>query len=259
MDGELNVAVCPHCGAEGGVNHPMLLHDGVRQAVHCAVPLTVQGQAAARELIGDLLRGLVAALPPDERRPYLAEVEIVPELDGLRAALIQQALADDATVDDRLLATAVEELLHTSGQTDLERVIAEHRQLLMDDRAERALDDIARSARQSQDRELGRRAREARAILGRMRSIVTHRRRALAELLDTLAPLGAEQIEVLPYLQRMLDAVDPQEVYAARIALREEQQTALDGLIERLVAAAEDAREAEALAFLRNLQALPRQ
>ena len=259
MDGELNVAVCSHCGAEGGVNHPMLLHDAARQTVYCAVPLSVQGEGAAREMIGDLLRGLIATLPPAERQPYLAEVELVPELDGLRAALIQQALADDASVDDHLLAAAVGELLNSSGQSDFQRVIAEHRQLLLDDRAERALDDIARGARQTQDRELGRRAREARAILGRMRTIVVHRRRALAELLDGLAPLNEEQIAVIPYLQRMLDAVDPQEVYAARIALGDGQQTTLDGLVERLARAAEDARETEALAFIRNLQALPRQ
>jgi hypothetical protein len=259
LEGQLDVAVCPHCGAEGSISHPLLLHDPDRQQVLCALPLSVQGQDAARELVGDLLHGLVAAIPVDERRPYLGEVEFVPELDGLRAALVEQALAEDSAVEDRLLAAALEELLNTGGQLDFQRVIAEHRQLLLADRAEEALDTIFQDARRVQDRELQRRAREARAILGRMRSIVLHRRRTLAVLLDDLAPLSEDELQVLPQLKLMLDAIDPQEVYAARIALAPEEQATLDGLVERLAAGAEAAHEPEALTFMRNLQALPRQ
>jgi hypothetical protein len=259
MDGELNVARCPHCGAEGGINHPLLFHDPARRQVTCAIPLSVQGQDAAREVIGDLLHGLIAELPPEERLPYLGEVEIVPELDGLRAMLVEQALAEDTVIEDKLLGSALQELLNTGGQLDFQRIIAEHRQLLLGDRAERALDDIFKQARQSQDRELQRRAREAKAILGRMRSIVAQRRHALAGLLDELAPLGEDEARVVPELKRMLDAIDPQEVYAARIALGAEDQATLDRLVERLAVAAESAHEPEALAFVRNLQALPRQ
>ncbi len=259
MDGELNVARCPHCGAEGGINHPLLFNDPARRQVTCAIPLSVQGQDAAREVIGDLLHGLIAELAPEERLPYLGDVEIVPELDGLRAMLVEQALAEDTVIEDKLLGSALQELLNTAGQLDFQRIIAEHRQLLLSDRAEQALDDIFKHARQAQDRELQRRAREAKAILGRMRSIVAQRRRALAGLLDELAPLGEEEARVVPQLQRMLDAIDPQEVYTARIALNAEDQATLDRLVERLAAAAEAAHEPEALAFVRNLQALPRQ
>src|ERR687894_2359353 len=59
MDGDLNVARCPHCGTEGGVNHPLLFHDGARQQVLVAMPLTVKGVDAARELVGDLLQRLL--------------------------------------------------------------------------------------------------------------------------------------------------------------------------------------------------------
>ena len=52
LDGELNVAACPHCGAEGGINHPLLFHDGARRQVVAVLPLTVQGAEAARALVG---------------------------------------------------------------------------------------------------------------------------------------------------------------------------------------------------------------
>jgi hypothetical protein len=168
-------------------------------------------------------------------------------------------LAEDSSIADRLLAAALEELLNTGGQIDFQRVIAEHRQLLLTDRAEQVLDNIFQDARRAQDRELLRRAREARAILGRMRAIVLNRRRTLAALLDDLAPLSQDELQVLPQLRLMLDAIDPQEVYAARIALAPGRQATLDGLVERLATGAEAAHEPEALTFVRNLQVLPQQ
>ncbi|HEX6291850.1 MAG TPA: CpXC domain-containing protein [Herpetosiphonaceae bacterium] len=259
MDGDLNVARCPHCGAEGGVNHPLLFHDSAREQVLVALPLTVQGPDAARELVGDLLRRLLDALPDDERRPYLGEIELVPELDGLRAFLIEQALAEDASAQDHLTAIAVQDLLNVGHERDFQRVIAEHRGLLLTDRAEDALDQIFKAARRSQDRELQRRAQEAKAVLSSMRSIVIHRRSTLNALLDDLAPLSDEEIAVLPQLKRMLEAIDPQEVYAARITLTPEQQAIVDRLIERLAERAGQEREMEALTFLRNLALLPQQ
>src|SRR5688572_15992831 len=164
LEGTLNEAACPHCSAAGGVNHPLLYHDGEHQQVLCALPLTVQGEAAAREIVGDLLRGLVASIPDHQRRPYLGEVEIVAELDGLRTALLEQMVAEDTLVEERLLGAALQPLLNTAGQAELERVIAEHRRRLLTERADQALAAIQRDARAAGDRELERRARAARAI-----------------------------------------------------------------------------------------------
>lgn len=259
MDGELNVARCPHCGAEGGINHPLLFHDGERQQVLVAMPLTVQGPETARELVGELLRRLLESLPQEERQPYLGEIEMVPELDGLRSLLIEQALAEDANVQDQLVAMAVQDLLNVGNEPEFQRVIAEHRTLLLTDRAEEALDQIFKSARRAQDRDLQRRAQEAKAVLGRLRSNVINRRMTLNTLLDDLAPLSDEEIAVLPQFKQMLEAIDPQEVYTARISLSPEQRATVDRLIERLAEHAGQERQIEALTFLRNLALLPQQ
>jgi hypothetical protein len=259
LEGELNVARCPHCNAEGGVTHPLLFHDAGRQQVLAALPLTVKGMDAARELVGDLLQRLVDTLPPDERKPYLGEVELVPELDGLRALLIEQTLAEDQSALDQLTAIAIQDLLNIGNELDFQRVIAEHRTLLLTDRAEEALNQIFRSARRSKDRELQRRAQEAKAVLGRLRTIVINRRSALNALLDDLAPLSDAEIAVLPQLRQMLDAIDPQEVYTARISLSPEQRAVVDHLIERLAERAGQEHQTDVLTFLRNLSLLPQQ
>jgi hypothetical protein len=259
MDGELNVARCPHCGAEGGINHPLLLHDGARQQVVVALPLTVQGPDAARELVGDLLEKLIRALPDEAREPYLGEIELVPELDGLRSWLIEQALEEQGDARDQLVALALQDLLNVDLDRDFGRVIAEHRALLLTNTAEQALDQMYRDARRSGDDELRRHVQEAKAVLGRLRSIVRSRRATLNALLDDLAPLDQNAIAVLPALRQMLDAIDPQEVYAARIGLSDPERATIDRLIDRLAERAEEQQEPEALLFLRNLAVLPQQ
>jgi hypothetical protein len=259
LDGELNVARCPHCGAEGGINHPLLFHDGERKQVLVAMPLTVQGPEAARELVGELLKHLLETMAAEERQPYLGEVEMVPELDGLRSLLIEQALAEDADVQDQLVALAVQDLLNVGNEPEFQRVIAEHRVLLLNDRAQEALDQIFKSARRAQDRDLQRRAQEAKAVLSQLRTNVINRRMTLNALLDDLAPLSDEEIAVLPQLKQMLEAIEPQEVYAARISLSAEQRAVVDRLIERLAEHAGQERQIEALTFLRNLALLPQQ
>jgi hypothetical protein len=57
-----------------------------------------------------------------------------------------------------------------------------------------------------------------------------NRRAALNGLLDQLAPLSDMEIAVLSTLRRMLDAIDPQEVYAARIELSDAERDAVDTL-----------------------------
>lgn len=259
LDGELNVARCPHCGAEGGINHPLLFHDGQRQQVLVAIPLTVQGPEATRELVGELLTRLLESMTEEERQPYLGEIEMVPELDGLRSLLIEQALAEDANVEDQLVALAVQDLLNVGNEPEFQRVIAEHRALLLNDRAQEALDQIFKSARRSQDRDLQRRAQEAKAVLSQLRTNVINRRMTLNALLDNLAPLSDEEIAVLPQLKQMLEAIDPQEVYTARISLTPEQRDVIDQLINRLAEHAGQERQIEALTFLRNLALLPQQ
>lgn len=259
MQGELNVATCPHCGAEGGVNHPLLLHDAGRRQVTVAMPLTVHGEAAARELVGDLLDRLLAAIPVAEHDEYMGQLELVPELDGLRALLIEQALAEQQGAREQLVALAVQDLLNVADRADFERVIAQHRALLLGDGAEHVLDEALLEARRSGDSELKGRAREARALLSRMRSNLGARRAGLAHLLDELAPLSDDELAVLPELRRMLDAIEPQHVYAARIDLSPARQLAVDALVERLAERAAAAKEAELLAFLRALAELPRQ
>ncbi len=259
LAGELQVERCPHCGAEGGLGHPLLLHDGDRAALWCALPLTVAGADEARAVVGELRALLLASIPAAEQRPYLAEVEIVPELDGLRSVLLEQALADDRGAHDRLVAAAVSALLNVATGPEFEQVIAEQRALLLTDDAEGALQATAAAAEAAGDRALLGRARDAQAVVGRLRATVQGRRAALGRLLENLAPLSPAEMAALPAVRRSIAAIDPQEIYTARLALAPAQHAALDGLIARLTAEAAASEQTDLVAFLRNVAALPQQ
>lgn len=259
LDGTLHRARCPGCHMEGAINHPLLLHDDARQHVVAALPLTVQHERAARELIGDLLQRLVDALPPAERQAYLGEVELTPELDGLRTYLLAQDNHPDQATTERRLALALEALLNARDSAELEHIIATYRAMLLDDQAAVALARVAMQAESDGDRVLHQRVQQARALILRLRTAWRRRRATLERLTDQIEPFAAHERELLPVLQRICAAIDPQEVYAERIRLDAGQREALDRLLDRLSSQAHAQDEAEAEAFLRAVAASVRQ
>lgn len=84
--GALNMVSCSHCGDQMQLNVPLLFHDPVNSRVYFAVP-PYTDQHRWREQAQTLLYELVASLPEDARRPYLGDVQVEHELDGVRRAV----------------------------------------------------------------------------------------------------------------------------------------------------------------------------
>ncbi|HEY1011832.1 MAG TPA: CpXC domain-containing protein [Herpetosiphonaceae bacterium] len=253
----LHEARCPACGAAGKVGAPLLYHDPARQQAVLAVPLSVGSKQAVREL-AEQLHGLLADSYGDEQPPdYLASLELAPEIDGLRHLLRNAELPPDPLIEQ--LHAALEELIAAPDGDSFQRVLIKSRTLLMRPEADEALEEIIAQARAAGEHERSRKAVEQRALLSRFRTTLQSRRAALADALDGLAPLAEDELAVMPALRATLDAVDPQEVYAARLSLPVERHRALDGLLERLSErAAADERE-DLLDFLRHVRALKEQ
>ncbi len=87
-DSSLNIATCPKCGTQTAADVALLLHDPAGRRVYFAVPPNV-GEYVWRERAQDLLYQLVGSLPEDQRRPYLGDVQVEQELDGVRRALLR--------------------------------------------------------------------------------------------------------------------------------------------------------------------------
>jgi len=87
-EGSLNMATCPKCGTQTAAGTALLFHDSAGRRVYFAVPPDV-GEHVWRERAQELLYQLVGSLPEDERRPYLGDVQVEQELDGVRRALLR--------------------------------------------------------------------------------------------------------------------------------------------------------------------------
>jgi hypothetical protein len=105
--GELNSVACPHCGAGGPAGAPLLYHDGAARRVIFA-PAPGSAEHEWREQARDLHALLVGSIPEEQRRPYLADVDIAQDLAGV-AHLLRR-------MDSRARSRGVEERRSAGAQ-----------------------------------------------------------------------------------------------------------------------------------------------
>jgi hypothetical protein len=70
LSGQLNMAICPRCGAGGPLTTPLLYHDPEHQFLGVFVPQQIPVNEQ-QKVIGDLSRRLMNGLPQDARRGYM--------------------------------------------------------------------------------------------------------------------------------------------------------------------------------------------
>ncbi|MCA9973808.1 MAG: CpXC domain-containing protein, partial [Anaerolineales bacterium] len=134
LSGQLNVAVCPACGAGGQISTILLFHDAEHELLMVHVPQNINMNQRDREqLIGRLTRQLVDHLPPEKRKAYLFQpqtilnmqtfYEKVLETEGItkemidrqrgQAELLNTLLRADKDVVDYLLKQRAKEIDET--------------------------------------------------------------------------------------------------------------------------------------------------
>jgi len=74
LSGQLNVAVCPNCGASGRVATPLLYHDPAHDLFMVYVPQELNlDQMRREELIGRLVQEVINQTPMEQRRGYMLQ------------------------------------------------------------------------------------------------------------------------------------------------------------------------------------------
>lgn len=74
LSGQLNVAVCPNCGAGGRIATPLLYHDPAHDLFMIHVPQEMNlDQRRREELIGRLVQQVVNQTPMERRRGYMLQ------------------------------------------------------------------------------------------------------------------------------------------------------------------------------------------
>lgn len=134
LSGQLNVAVCPSCGAAGQLSTPVVYHDPKHELFMLYIPSEMpMGQVEREQWIGRLTRQVVENLPPEQRKGYLFQpqqiinmetfMEKVLETEGItkemidrqkkQSQLLQTLIRADKDVQDHLIKERVSEIDET--------------------------------------------------------------------------------------------------------------------------------------------------
>ncbi|WP_420627493.1 CpXC domain-containing protein [Candidatus Leptofilum sp.] len=134
LNGQLNVAVCPQCGAGGQMATLMLFHDADHEMFMVHVPAELNlNQMQREQMIGQLTKQVMDEMPPEERRAYMFQpqlmlnwqtfMEKVLETEGItpemiarqkkQSELLQTLITADKDVQDVLLQERADEIDET--------------------------------------------------------------------------------------------------------------------------------------------------
>ncbi len=134
LNGQLNVAICPNCGAGGQMATIMLFHDAEYETFMVHVPQELNLNTMQREqMIGQLTKQVMDEMPPEDRRAYMFQPQImlnwqsfmekVLETEGItpemiarqkkQSELLQTLIKADKDVQDVLLKERANEIDET--------------------------------------------------------------------------------------------------------------------------------------------------
>jgi hypothetical protein len=198
-DGVLNEANCPHCGTSNQSQIALLFHDPERRRVYFAVPAGA-AEHRWREQVQSLLYELVSQLPEESRHAYLGDVQVDQEIAGVRRSMLRrqrgrssgkpafgkpivmpgaveapvehiapQAPARQAPAPGSVLFDAIELAVGAESLDDL-REVARRNPVLLSDDTDAALLQLAETAFNQGDRDMGSVFRSVRQALADLRA-----------------------------------------------------------------------------------------
>ncbi|MFO7634795.1 MAG: CpXC domain-containing protein [Caldilinea sp.] len=158
LGGQINMAMCPQCGAGGPLGAPLMVHEPAHEFLGVYVPPTGIDDMQRQRIIGDLTQTLMRRLPTEARRGYMLQpkeyldwnrfVEKLWEFQGVTPEMLRRQrdqataiqslarLADDPgaldialeryrSLIDRQFFSLIERLMMLSGsQGDRESLLA---------------------------------------------------------------------------------------------------------------------------------------
>jgi hypothetical protein len=78
LSGQLNMAVCPNCGAGGQISTPLVYHDPAHELFMTFVPPEMNMDQMQREqIIGSMVRQIMDATPQEQRKAYMLQPQTI--------------------------------------------------------------------------------------------------------------------------------------------------------------------------------------
>jgi hypothetical protein len=126
INGLINIARCPHCGAQGAMSMPFLYHDPEKELALVYMPMEVGGDREQREqIIGRLTRRVMDELPSEERKAYLLQPEVFLTMDNLTKRILkEEGVTEEMLEEQRQKAELLQRMVDAASDEALEAMIA---------------------------------------------------------------------------------------------------------------------------------------
>lgn len=210
LSGQLNVAVCPRCGAGGAITTPLLYHDPAHDFLGVFVPQQVPVNEQ-QKVIGDLSRRLMNGLPQEARRGYmLTPKQFLSFQSLLEAVLEHEGITREMLDKQRRQVQLVEQAALAMQDAEGLRRLVQERDAEMDDDFFSLLSMLTEASASNNDVESARQLIELRERLIELTSWgerVQKQRAAVAQLRADTTEAQLVDMVVAAEDERVVDAL----------------------------------------------------
>jgi hypothetical protein len=128
LNGIINVARCPHCGAQGAMTAPFLYHDPDKELALVYMPMEAGGDREQREqIIGRLTRRVMDRLPAEQRKAYLLQPDVFLTMDNLTKRILkEEGVTEEQLEEQRQKAELLRRMVQVASDEALEAMIEEN-------------------------------------------------------------------------------------------------------------------------------------
>jgi hypothetical protein len=128
LNGLVNVAACPHCGARGALGLPFLYHDPDRELALVYMPMEAGRHDLERQqAIGKLTSAVMDNLPPEERKAYLLQPQVFLTLENLSNRILEaDGVTPEMIEEQKAKSELLQRMIRATSDEVLEAMIREN-------------------------------------------------------------------------------------------------------------------------------------
>lgn len=128
LSGQLNMAVCPRCGAGGALSTPFVYHDPDKELLFAYTPPTsTLSNDEQQRVIGSLVNTVMTSLPSDRRKGYLFQPRTFLSLETLMdEILVADGISKEQLESQRRKLRLLERLMGATSDDVIEVIAKEN-------------------------------------------------------------------------------------------------------------------------------------
>lgn len=151
LSGQLNLAICPRCGAGGQISTPLVYHDPAHDLFMTFVPPEMHLDQMQREqMIGRLVREVMEKTPPEKRRAYMLQPQTVLSLQTFMENILEtEGITKEMIERQRKQSDLLRKL--ANADTDVRDYLLKENERLIDETFLMMLQSIMEAAGQMND------------------------------------------------------------------------------------------------------------